>query len=777
MAATLLPMGAFAAETDKAILPGASGISGYDSQNRYDYLYYGQWEDAPIQWRVLDDQTNTGEEGLFVLSEGCLGTGSWGNIPFDDTNPKSNAWQGSDAQAWCNTLYTEHFTAGEQGAVLATTKSDDAYDSTSTAFHPSFVAVENILNGDKVFFLSAQEAETAAYGFTDDASRVARYQNVRNGLWWLRSPLVGLAADSAGYINGGFTYYQWVASDNMARPAFNLDTDSVLFTSAAMGGKVSQGTISPIAAYTGNEWKLTLLDNTRSSFTAKATAKQGDTITISYDNAVTGANEYLSVMIADADGNYTHYGRMLHLDGTTNGASGTVNLDLSGLDLSGKTLYVFNEQYNGGANDDTKLTDYASALVPISLADPYNVWICGTQVTSDNASDVLADGGTVTYDPATHTLILNGATLNQTREDSAISVGQFDQALTIRLEGTNTISSIGLAVDSASSLIIQGTQAGNLTAQGGVRLADGATLSFTPASGTLLEVKADDAHLPGSPYDATVELDAQALQLLADATTIRVGTHVHAGGTATCHDLAVCDDCGRAYGELNPNNHVWEDTYTVDVAPTCTQAGSQSIHCQFCDATTDTQEVPALGHSFTHYEYNHDATCTQNGTETAQCDRYDATDTREKADSALAHTATKVEAKAPTCTEPGNKEYWHCPVCGLYFDDEALTQEITLEDTVLAPKGHGETELKNSKEAPVPPKGTPGTRCARTAEPCWSRAKPFPSWHTTMSTACAPPAEPLIPTPPSPLRLPPPHRHLPPPRSLASLLRPEISAI
>lgn len=537
MAATLLPMGAFAAETDKAILPGASGISGYDSQNRYDYLYYGQWEDAPIQWRVLDDQTNTGEEGLFVLSEGCLGTGNWGNIPFDDTNPKSNAWQGSDAQAWCNTLYTEHFTAGEQGAVLATTKSDDAYDSTSTAFHPSFVAVENILNGDKVFFLSAQEAETAAYGFTDDASRVARYQNVRNGLWWLRSPLVGLAADSAGYINGG-------------------------------------------------------------------------------------------------------------------------------------------------ANDDTKLTDYASALVPISLADPYNVWICGTQVTSDNASDVLADGGTATYDPATHTLTLNGATLNQTREDSAISVGQFDQALTIRLEGTNTISSIGLAVDSASSLIIQGTQTGNLNAQGGVRLADGATLSFTPASGTLLEVKADDAHLPGSPYDASVELDAQALQLLADATTIRVGTHVHAGGTATCHDQAVCDDCGRAYGELNPNNHVWEDTYTVDVAPTCTQAGSQSIHCQFCDATTDTQEVPALGHSFTHYEYNHDATCTQNGTETAQCDRCDATDTREKADSALGHTATKVEAKAPTCTEPGNQEYWHCPVCGLYFDDEALTQEITLEDTL-----------------------------------------------------------------------------------------------
>lgn len=223
---------------------------------------------------------------------------------------------------------------------------------------------------------------------------------------------------------------------------------------------------------------------------------------------------------------------------------------------------------------------------------------------------------------------------------------------------------------------------------------------------------------------------AQALQLLADATTIRVGTHVHVGGTATCHDQAVCDDCGRAYGELNPNNHVWEDTYTVDVAPTCTQAGSQSIHCQFCDATTDTQEVPALGHSFTHYEYNHDATCTQNGTETAQCDRCDATDTREKADSALAHTATKVEAKAPTCTEPGNQEYWHCPVCGLYFDDEALTQEITLEDTVLAPKGHGETELKNAKEATCTAEGYTGDKVCKdcgTADPNAPKPTPTPT--------------------------------------------------
>lgn len=139
VAMTLLPTVVFASASDKAIVPGTSGITGYDAKNSYDYIYYGQWEDAPLKWRVLDDQTNTGEEGLFVLSEDCLGTGNWGDIVFDDTSPVSNAWQGSDAQTWCNTLLTNNLTPGEQGAVLDTTKSDEAYDSAQESFSASDV--------------------------------------------------------------------------------------------------------------------------------------------------------------------------------------------------------------------------------------------------------------------------------------------------------------------------------------------------------------------------------------------------------------------------------------------------------------------------------------------------------------------------------------------------------------------------------------------------------------------------------------------------------------
>ena len=48
----------------------------------------------------------------------------------------------------------------------------------------------------------------------------------------------------------------------------------------------------------------------------------------------------------------------------------------------------------------------------------------------------------------------------------------------------------------------------------------------------------------------------------------------------------------------------------------------------------------------------------------------------------------KVEEKAPTCTEAGNKAYWYCEECGKYYADAELSQEIAREDTIIAPIGH-----------------------------------------------------------------------------------------
>ena len=43
---------------------------------------------------------------------------------------------------------------------------------------------------------------------------------------------------------------------------------------------------------------------------------------------------------------------------------------------------------------------------------------------------------------------------------------------------------------------------------------------------------------------------------------------------------------------------------------------------------------------------------------------------------------------APTCTEAGNSEYWHCTKCGKYFADADGNKEITIESTIVEAKGH-----------------------------------------------------------------------------------------
>jgi hypothetical protein len=348
----------------------------------------GTYNGSPIKWRVLDDKTNTGAPGLFLLSDTLLETG----VIFKSSAPYSNAWQNSDAQGWCGAFAANRLTENELAAVLATTKSDAAF--TSSLHKVLFYAAESILAGDKVFFLSAEEAENSAYGFTNDGARKANYDG-SNMQWWLRSPDGG-----AGFVDTDGTVKDYsVNYGRAARPAFNLDMDSVLFTSAAAGGKSSGAAGS--AALRSNlvpagtkEWKLTLYDNSR-NFTISDISKSGDTVSFNYSGATVGADEYISAIIKDSGGNITCYGRIAQ----PSAASGAAEVDLSGVAVDADdTLYIFSEQYNGGADDDTKLTDYASELMEISLGAPVSPTVTTTALpggTVDTAySRTLAATGT-----------------------------------------------------------------------------------------------------------------------------------------------------------------------------------------------------------------------------------------------------------------------------------------------------------------------------------------------------------------------------------------------
>lgn len=80
-----------------------------------------------------------------------------------------------------------------------------------------------------------------------------------------------------------------------------------------------------------------------------------------------------------------------------------------------------------------------------------------------------------------------------------------------------------------------------------------------------------------------------------------------------------------------------------------------------------------------------------------------------------ASEAKHVADADPTCTETGNKEYWYCPVCDLYFADAACTQEVTLAEMTLPAAGHQYDEngvctvCGQKQETEAPDAGSPET--------------------------------------------------------------------
>lgn len=74
------------------------------------------------------------------------------------------------------------------------------------------------------------------------------------------------------------------------------------------------------------------------------------------------------------------------------------------------------------------------------------------------------------------------------------------------------------------------------------------------------------------------------------------------------------------------------------------------------------------------------------------------------------HSLTKVEAKAPTCTEDGNIEYYTCSGCSKLFADATGNVEITADKTVDKATGH-RYEWVIDKEATATEKGSKHEEC------------------------------------------------------------------
>ena len=377
MAACMLPTVALAADpaTPKAIMLGTSALKGNVNTASAPTVYFGEnHEDTPKPgaWRVIGYEAETNSVASASGNMTLLADYNMGQTAFDRSSPYSHNYADSDLKTKIDALAGK-LTTGETAAVASRTLTSGSYNEEKT----DCIAGAQV---DNAVFWPLSTAE--AYAVNNDLRIVDKeHQNWASSYWWLRSPginyIYAAVVDGSGDVNN---YGYDVDYEYGVRPAFNLNLNFVLFTSAAVGGKIpaagsggNQGgeaadAIFEIPASTTSEWKLTLLDQSRNFAVTADTAagKPGDTIQLAYSGATVGTNEYISAIIEDSSG-ALYYGRLKSITADTE-AGGTVELKIpSDLAAGSYTLNLFSEQYNGGEKDDTKLTDYASAFDTVTL--------------------------------------------------------------------------------------------------------------------------------------------------------------------------------------------------------------------------------------------------------------------------------------------------------------------------------------------------------------------------------------------------------------------------
>ena len=316
-------------------------------------VYFGKNQDNnPAAWRVIGYDGNgvAGAQGDMTL----LAAGAMGVIPFADII-LYNEYAPSNLKTAIDAL-AEKLTTEENAAVKKRTLTSGSYDGENT----DCVAGGQVDNA--VFWpLSAKEAIAVN---NDLRALDPAHPNWVTSSWYLRSPgsktFYVAIVSSDGSVQYSGASIRKKNNHRTVRPAFNLNLNSVLFASAAVGGKPDGG-LTPISEYSGNEWKLTLLDSSRSfSVTSNktVTAAPGGTVEITYTGTETGGNEYVSVLLCDSNDNVLYYGKIAQ-----NSASGTASIAIPGdLAPGSYNLKLFSEQCNGDYN-----TDYASNFTDIAL--------------------------------------------------------------------------------------------------------------------------------------------------------------------------------------------------------------------------------------------------------------------------------------------------------------------------------------------------------------------------------------------------------------------------
>ncbi|MBQ7380169.1 MAG: leucine-rich repeat protein, partial [Clostridia bacterium] len=131
------------------------------------------------------------------------------------------------------------------------------------------------------------------------------------------------------------------------------------------------------------------------------------------------------------------------------------------------------------------------------------------------------------------------------------------------------------------------------------------------------------------------------------------------------------------------SEHDYDSGWTVDVEPTCTEAGSKSMYCSWCGTQKDITAIPALGHDDSgEWHVDSQPTCTVAGSKSLDCTRCSEQINVDEIP-ATGHTAADAVEEnrvEPSCTEIGGYDMvTYCATCG---------EELGREHVEIPATGH-----------------------------------------------------------------------------------------
>lgn len=185
-----------------------------------------------------------------------------------------------------------------------------------------------------------------------------------------------------------------------------------------------------------------------------------------------------------------------------------------------------------------------------------------------------------------------------------------------------------------------------------------------------------------------------------DSTVIPVTDHTYGEWEvvtpSTCTENGVkkhaCIHCGFEQTEIIEPAHEWENSRTVDIAPSCTEQGEDSVHCRNCDERKDIKEISPKGHDWSEWKTLVEPTITSEGKEYRSCNVCGI-----KEEKALPKLSGKKEWKHD------ENKHWHVDDHGniIDADDHEFKWVVDKEPTATEPGiGHYECIACAFEKAP-----------------------------------------------------------------------------